>query len=144
MDEDENVKTFNQSYLFEALSFTEAETRAYAEMESYIRTEFKVSNIRLENFGDILPDESNANNPWYKCKLSTLIVDEDKGAEKRSNSYVLVQASDVPEAHVRLSESMKDALYDFEIPAIALSPVLDVFPYFENDEATEKRTDNES
>ena len=40
IDEDDRVKTFNQPYLFDAMSFTEAEARVNEEMVQYISTEF--------------------------------------------------------------------------------------------------------
>lgn len=136
MDEEENVKTYNQSYLFEALSFTEAEARTYGEMEAHINTEFKVSNIRVENLSEVLPNETGEH--WFKCKLTVITVDEEKETERRSNSYLLVQADDVVQAYHRLSDSLRDVMYDFEIPSVALSPILDVFPYFGEEQAEEQ------
>ena len=67
IDEDERSKTFNQAYLFDALSFTEAEARVNEEMRQYISTEFKITNIKVANFSEICPNENG--DRWFKCKF---------------------------------------------------------------------------
>jgi hypothetical protein len=132
IDEEERTKTFNQAYLFDALSFTEAEARATEEMRQYISTDFKISNIKVANFAEICPNESG--DRWFKCKLSCISFDEDKGTERKANSYILVQANDVKDAYEVLANSLTDTVGNFEIPSIVESPILDVFPYYENEE----------
>ena len=46
-------KKVTETYLFNAISFTEAESRIYKEMESLISGEFLVTNIRKANYADI-------------------------------------------------------------------------------------------
>ncbi|MFC2109843.1 DUF4494 domain-containing protein [Bacteroidota bacterium] len=131
IDEDDRVKTFNQLYLFDAMSFTEAEARAIEEMKKYISTEFKITNIKVENFAEIVPNDNG--DRWFKCKISFITLDEEKGSEKRANSYVLVQANSVDDAYEVLSNSLSDTVSNFEIPSVVESPILDVFPYEEAD-----------
>ena len=136
-DENDNRKTFNQPYLFDALSFTEAEARAVAVMQQYISEEFTITNIKIANFSEILPTDHGEQ--WYKCKLSCITFNEEKGSEKKENSYVLVQAVDLKDAYETLAENLKDSVSNFEIPSIALSPILDVFPYFEEENQEENQ-----
>lgn len=134
IDEDDRVKTFNQPYLFDAMSFTEAEARAIEEMKKYISTEFKITNIKVANFAEIRPNENG--DRWFKCKLSCITLDEEKGKERRSNSWILVQANDTKDAVDVLSASLSDSISNFEIPSVSESPILDVFPYVEGIEET--------
>jgi len=53
--------------------------------------------------------------------------------EKKISNQILVLAGDVKDAWDKIHESMKGMTVDFEINAIAESPILDFFPYF-NDE----------
>lgn len=129
IDEDDRVRTFNQPYLFDAMSFTEAEARAIEEMKAYISTEFKITNIKVSNLAEIIPNE--AGDRWFKCKLSCITVDEEKAKESRSSSYILVQANDVDDAYKVLSISLSDTVSYFEIPSVVESPILDVFPFKE-------------
>lgn len=132
IDEDDRVKTFNQPYLFDAMSFTEAEARVNEEMVQYISTEFKITNIKVANFAEICPNE--AGDRWFKCKLSCITIDEEKGSEKRANSYILVQANDVKDAYDVLAASLTDTVSNYEIPSVVESPILDVFPYYDGEE----------
>ncbi|MEI6865543.1 DUF4494 domain-containing protein [Flavicella sp.] len=131
IDEDDRVKTFNQPYLFDAMSFTEAEARATEGMKQYISTEFKITNIKVANLAEICPNE--AGDRWFKCKLSCITLDEEKGSERKANSYILVQANSVDDAYDVLAKSLSDTISNFEIPSVVESPVLDVFPYEETD-----------
>lgn len=135
IDEDDRTKTFNQAYLFDALSFTEAEARVNEVMREYISTEFKITNIKVANFSEICPNENG--DRWFKCKLSCITLDEEKGTERRSNSYILVQANDVKDAYDVLSASLTETISNFEIPSVTESPILDVFPYYDGEEEEE-------
>ena len=126
-DENGKDKLVSEPYLIDALSFTEAEKRTHEELSQYISTEFRITNIKTANFSEIIPVDNS--DRWFKCKLSLLSFDEEKAQEKRSNSYVLVQANNAKEAYDNLFEHMSGTMSDFEIPAIAESPILDVFPY---------------
>jgi hypothetical protein len=132
IDEDDRTKTFNQPYLFDAMSFTEAEARVNEEMVQYISTEFKITNIKVANFAEICPNEDG--DRWFKCKLSCITLDEEKGSERRANSYILVQANDVKDAYDVLVASLTDTVSNYEIPSVQESPILDVFPYYDGEE----------
>ena len=134
IDEDERSKTFNQAYLFDALSFTEAEARVNDEMRQYISTEFKITNIKVANFSEICPNENG--DRWFKCKFVCATLDEDSGTERKSNAYVLVQANDVKDAYETLEASLTDTVGNYEIPSVVESPILDVFPYYDGQEET--------
>ncbi len=132
IDDNEKIKTFNQPYLFDALTFTEAEARANEEMGKYLSEGFKITNIKVANFSEIFPSEHG--DRWFKCKVSLVTLDEDKGLERRTNTYVLVQALDVKDAYEYLLDQFSDSVSDFSIPSIQESPIIDIFPYFDGEE----------
>ncbi|MCC9070295.1 DUF4494 domain-containing protein [Flavobacterium sp. F-65] len=125
-------KVTTEPYLVDALSYTEAETRINEEMSAYISEEFKITNIKMANYAEIHPFE-NADR-WFKSKVSLMAYDEESGKERRSNMYILVQANDVKEAYDNTIAIMKNTMGDYTIPAIAESPIMDVFPYFSGEE----------
>lgn len=137
IDDNEKVKTFNQPYLFDALTFTEAEARANEEMAKYLSEGFKITNIKVANFSEIFPSEHG--DRWFKCKVSLVTLDEDKGLERRTNTYVLVQANDVKDAYEYLLDQFSDTVSDFSIPSIQESPIIDIFPFFDGDEELEPK-----
>ncbi|MDO3695035.1 DUF4494 domain-containing protein [Wenyingzhuangia sp. chi5] len=132
IDDNERIKTFNQPYLFDALTFTEAEARATEEMGKYLSEGFKITNIKVANFSELFPNENG--DRWFKCKVSLVTLDEDKGLERRTNTYVLVQANDVKDAYDYLTEQFADTVSDYSIPSITESPIIDIFPFFDGDE----------
>lgn len=131
-DDTGTQKVTTEPYLVDALSYTEAETRINEEMSAYISEEFKITNIKMANYAEIHPFE-NADR-WFKSKVSLMAYDEESGKERRSNMYILVQANDVKEAYDNTIGIMKNTMGDYSIPAIAESPIMDVFPYFSGEE----------
>ena len=130
---DENTgkeKKVTETYLIDAVSFTEAESRLYKEMEMMISGEFIVTGIRKANYTDIFPFDDG--DRWFKSKISYVSVDEDAGKEKKVSNQILVLANDVKDAWDKIQESMKGMTVDYEINAISESPILDFFPYFKD------------
>lgn len=132
VDESGSHKMVTEPYLVDALSYTEAETRINEEMSAYISEEFKITNIKIANFAEIHPFENS--DRWFKSKVSLITFDEESGKERKSNMYLLVQANDIKEAFDNTTRMMKDSMSDYTIPAIAESPIMDVFPYFTGEE----------
>lgn len=131
-DETGNQKVTTEPYLVDAVSYTEAESRITEEMTAYISEEFKITTIKVANYAEIHPFE-NADR-WFKSKISLIAYDEESGKERKTNMYFLVQANDVKEAYDNTVSTMKGTMGDYTIPAIAESPIMDVFPYFSGDE----------
>lgn len=131
---DGSEKKVSEPYLIDAVSFTEAESRIHKELEPYISGEFTVSTIKIANYSELVPNEDG--DRWFKCKVSFISIDEEKGVEKRSNTYMLVQANNVKEAFENTEKALSDTMSDFEIPSVQESPLLDVFTYFGNDDET--------
>lgn len=133
-------KMVSEPYLIDAVSFTEAESRIQKELEPYITGDFFLSTVKIANYSELIPNDNG--DRWFKCKTAFISLDEEKGIEKRSNTYILVQANNVKEAYDNLTKALSDSISDFEIPAIQESPILDVFKYSGNDELNEKIPDN--
>lgn len=127
MSEDGKIKKVNEPYLVDAVSFTDAETRISEEMKPYISGEYTISNIKRARYTEIIPNETG--DRWFVCKVKLIIVDEEKGTEKKVVQTMLVQASDIQEALTNLNDFMKSSISDYEVPSIAESPILDYFPY---------------
>jgi hypothetical protein len=125
-------KKVTETYLFDAISFTEAESRIYKEMESMISGEFLVTNIRKANYADIFNFDDG--DRWFKCKVSFVSIDEEAGKEKKVSNQIMVFANDVKDAFDKIHQGMGGSVVDFEINSISESPVLDFFPYFKDEE----------
>ncbi len=126
-------KKVSEPYLVDALSFTEAEARIIKEITPYISGEFEVANIKKANYSEIFFDETA--DKWFKCKLNFITLDEKSGMEKRTASYMLVQASDFSQALARLIDGMKGTLADYEVASIAETALIEVYQYTLDEEA---------
>ncbi len=125
-------KLTSETYLLDAISFTEAETRITEEMAAYTSEEVLITNIKVANLSEVHPFENS--DRWFKSKVSLMAIDEKSGKEKKSNMYMLVQANDVKEAFENTTQAMDNTMGDYSIPAITESPIVDVFPYFSGEE----------
>lgn len=91
-------KKVTEPYLVDALSFTEAESRIIEEITPFISGDFTVADIKRANYSELFPCEEDAADRWFKCKLYFITLDEKSGAEKKTATNVLVQASDLRDA----------------------------------------------
>lgn len=125
-------KVTTDTYLLDAISYTEAEARITEEMKTYTEEDFRIMNIKVANFSEVHPFENS--DRWFKSKVSLIALDEESGKEKKTNIYLLVQANDVKEAFDNTTQAMEQTMGDYSIPSITESPILDVFPYFTGEE----------
>ncbi|TAJ15344.1 DUF4494 domain-containing protein [Marinilabiliaceae bacterium JC017] len=124
-------KKVSETYLVDAVSFTEAESRIHTEMETMISGDFTVTNLRKANYAEIFPFDDG--DRWYKSKVSFVSIDEEAGKEKKVSNQILVLACDVKDAYDKINEGMSGMTVDFDINMIAESPILDFFPYFKEE-----------
>jgi len=122
----------NETYLVEAINFTEAETRIFEMMEQYGNGDIMVAGISKTNFSEIVNYEDGQY--WYKAKVTWEDFDENSGKVSKVTNYFLVAANSVKECFDRVEENLQSMAVPFDIPAISISPILDVFPLFNDEE----------
>ena len=61
-------------------------------------------------------------------KVMFITIDEKTAVEKKSASFILVQASDFKGALENFMSGMKGTMADFEIASITETALMDVFP----------------
>ena len=129
MMENGMIQKVTEPYLVDALSFTEAEARIIEEVTPFITGEFTVSDIKRANYSELFVSDEEAADRWFKCRLFFIILDEKSGAEKKTASFVLVQAADLRDAVRKLDEGMKGTMADYQIGAVTETAIVDVYPY---------------
>ena len=127
MDENGREKKASETYMLDAISFTEAESRIYKELQTMVSGEFMVTKISKTRISEIIPSDNG--DRWYKARVAFITVDEESGKEKRVGQFVLVYSNSVKEAYDQIIEAMQGMMADFEISGINESSILDVFPY---------------
>ena len=118
-------KVVSENYLVEGYSFTEAEANIIKEMQQYISEEFRVTNIKLTNYAEVIPSEDG--DRWFKSKVTLVSYNEESGREQKTNIYLLVQANDAKDAYENTAEAMRTTMGDWLIPAVSEVNLMDVF-----------------
>ena len=118
-------KKVTEAYLVDAMTFTEAENRIIEEMTPFIVGEFEVTAVKKERISERFIDPQG--DTWYRAKVNFITRDEKSGAEKKTASVMLVQASDFQRAVKNLEDGMKGTMSDWEINTIAETALMDVF-----------------
>ena len=125
--DDGSIAKVSETYLIDALSFTEAEERINEEMKPYISGDFMVTDIKRAKINELFENESG--DRWYRSKVNFVSLDEEKGVEKRIATTMYAQASTLKEAVDVIDKGMKGTLADYEIASVAETDVMDIIKY---------------
>jgi hypothetical protein len=123
-----------ESYVVDALSFTEAERRIMEEMSAYISGEFDIKDIKIAPYKEIFFSDEEMADRWYKAKLQFITIDEKTEKEKRSNVNYLVQAGTLNGAVKNIDEVMGGTMNDYVTVSVAETTLMDVFEYKKADQ----------
>ena len=123
-------KKVSEEYLVDAESFTETEKRASKAATELIGTrDFDISAISREPITELLRDDENEENHWYKAIVALFCEDEESGTRKSSPQTMYVNASDINNAVNILTDRRADGNIDWAIKSIAETKVLGVLNY---------------
>ena len=136
--EDGLQKKVTESYVVDALSFTEAENRIMEEMSSYISGEFTIKDIKIAPYKEIFFSDEEMADRWYKTNLQFITIDEKTEKEKRSNVNYLVQAGTLKGAVGNIESVMGTTMIDYVIASVAETTLMDVFEYGKSTEEDAK------
>jgi len=137
VDDHGKMSRASETYLVDAINFTEAEKRMFEIMEQYVSGDLEVVGISRTNFTEIFNYDDGQY--WYKAKVSWSVFDENSSKETKVNNQMLVAANSVRQAYDRIEENLESMLVPVDISAVSISPILDVFPLF-----SEEDSNNES
>ena len=123
------LKKVTESYLVDALSFTEAEERFLQEIEPMMSGEYSVSDIKRAKISELFESIDTTDDKWYKAMVAYIAYYEKKGVEKRTNQIMLIQAKDLRVAVQNLDKGMQGTMGDWDIISIAETPIMDIFKF---------------
>ena len=127
--EDGMQKKVTESYVVDALSFSEAEERIIEEMSSYISGEFAVTDIKKAAYKEIFFSDTDTADRWYKAKLQFITIDEKTAKEKKSSVNYLVNAGSFNGAVKSIDEVMSGTMIDYVIFSVTETTIMDVYEY---------------
>lgn len=125
-DEAGSLKTIDEAYLFDAVSFTEAEAKTFQRITTNA-SDFSVKDISRMRLADLFEYEDGEQ--FFKAKVIYYTIDERSGKDKKIVNYMLVNADGIQQALDRVNEQMRNFLIPYEITDMVLTPILDVFPH---------------
>ena len=131
--EDGRTKKSTDSYLLDAMSYTEAEARIMLEMESVINGDYSINPLKKSNITEVVYSKDENDDRWYKAKVAIIDADEISGKSKTSFTYYLVAASNINRALENLEKALATFIVPYEIASIADTPIVDVYPYISNE-----------
>ncbi|MBQ7181286.1 MAG: DUF4494 domain-containing protein [Bacteroidaceae bacterium] len=134
VSEDGLIKKVNETYLVDALSFTEAEKRFLEEIEPFMSGEFVVTDIKRAKISELFECEDLQADRWFKAKVAFITIDEKTEKEKRTVQTMMVQAAEFKDALNNLEKNMAGTLGDYVIASIAETKIMDVYRYVPKDE----------
>ena len=123
-------KTIKEAYLIDALSFTEAEARTIAKMESVVPMGLDVVSIAKSGYDELFLQSESDDSIYYKANV-TYLNDEDSS---KTTNKVLIMAENISKAYDKLQEKLSDSTMGFSINGVIDSKLSGVFLHVETEE----------
>ena len=125
-----------ETYVVDAVSFGEAESRILEEMGKYVSGEIEVVDLKIAQYKEIFFADNNLADKWYKAKLAFITIDEKTDKEKKTTVYYLVNAGNIDAAKKNVDDIMSKSMIDYETKSLSETQIIDVFEYKKKTETT--------
>ena len=130
---DEGLATrVTESYLVDAVNFTEAEKRITQEIEPFVTGDFMVTSIRKVIIRELFDSQEESDDFWWKAKVMLTVIDEEKDVEKLIATVVYVKAANINRAISHIDNQMQSSVYQYRVTNITETPIMDVYYYETN------------
>ena len=129
--EDGVLKNVTETYVVDAMSFSEAEERTIEELSPYISGEMNVVGLKIASYKEVLFDDVNtiAEQKYFKAKVGLISIDERTQKEKVCKYQMLVPASNIDKVKPCIDEVMSGTMIDYELLSVSDTSIIDVFEY---------------
>lgn len=129
INEEGKPQRVSESYLVDAMSWTEAESLITKEMEQFAHDEFEITSIVKSNLSEVIED--NNGEKYFKCKVAFMQMNEETGREKKTSSFVFVKSETIDSAQVCLKNQFRDMTVDWEVVQVIETDIVDVYKYLD-------------
>lgn len=120
--EDGKQKRINQTYLVNAVSFTDAEAIIVEKLKETTKSEVLIKSITSTDYNDIFDTDGDN---WFACKVSYMSVTDEKS--KNMKIKFLVSTNSVNEVAKIIKERIGDVIMDYNIMAITKTNIEEIF-----------------
>ena len=118
-----------ETYVVDALSFSEAESRILEEMGKYVSGELEVCDLKIAQYKEIFFADNDLADKWYKAKLAFITIDEKTDKEKKTSVFYMVNAGNINSALKNVDELMGSTMIDYQTCNLTETHIMDVFEY---------------
>lgn len=126
IDENGKEKKFNEKYLVDALSITEAITRFESEI-SKLYPEHETKSIKRTSYSEVITEDGE-DERYFHTVYNVITVDETSGKDKKTAVAVLIQASTFDIAKQKYEEMIRGWVVDVELVKLTETKILEYFP----------------
>ena len=134
--EDGTPRKVTETYVVDALSFSEAESRIMEEMSRWVSGELEIADLKIAQYKEIFFADSDLADKWYKAKLAFITIDEKTNKEKKTSVHYLVNAGNINSALKNVDEIMSGTMVDYQTCNLSETQIIDVFEYKKKTETT--------
>lgn len=127
--EDGRERKVTESYVVEALSFGEAEKAAMEFLGSYVSGDIQIVNINPMKFKEVVFNEEESCDRYYKATLQFITLDEKTEKEKYTQVYYLVQASSFDNCKETIRSFMGSTMTDYQIVSVSETKIIDAIEH---------------
>lgn len=124
MQDNGKEKEVVERYITDCNLFAEAEERGLKECSDY-QLQGDVVGIKRSNVYEIVNEIHGGDDKLFKAKIVSVFVD-DKGKEKEQPYHVLVWASNIDDANIKMQEYMKQGMTDLVLKEIKETHLIDI------------------
>ena len=125
--EDGMPRKVTETYVVDAVSFGEADTRVIEAMSSYVSGEMDVVALKIAPYKEVFFADSDLADEWYCVKVNFITIDEKTDKEKKTAVTYLINAGNIDSAKKNVDEIMSGTMIDYKTTNISETRILDVF-----------------
>ena len=118
-----------ETYVVDALPFSEAESRIHEEMGKCVSGELEVCDLKIAQYKEIFFADNDLADKWYKAKPAFSTIDEKTDKEKKTSVFYLVNAGNINSALKNVDELMGSTMIDYQTCNLTETHIMDVFEY---------------
>ena len=121
--------TCTETYLVEALSFSQAEASITIEMQPYITGDLDIPAIKRISVADIIDRHNSDADKYFRAKLTYITINERTMKEKRQSFNYIVRANDIDSAHAAVVAYMKQSPQDYVIAKLEETRIVELISH---------------
>lgn len=131
--EDGRERKVTESYLLDAISYSEAEKRVASVMEKMGQAAFNIASLKPSRITEVVESMFFQDDKWFRGTVDIIDVDGISGKERRQKRHFLVAGSDMDSALANLQKAVEPYMVPNEIVSLQDTAFMDVFPYFDEE-----------